>query len=170
MRSRALGVAAIVVGAALVYSTPAAAAPVERDVQVIELAGEVQDAGCIGPVEYLSGEVHITYREAVSAAGTVTRQYHVRLVGATAMALDTGAVYRDITHENWWAQYNPTWETSEAADGSHGAGFTYQIRMFAPGVKEAPRLTVVENFRLRRVDGYQETPTMVREDFSVTCE
>ncbi len=59
---------------------------------------------------------------------------------------------------------------SEAADGSHGTGFTYQIRMFAPSVKEAPRLTVVENFRLRRVDGYQETPTMVREDFSVTCE
>lgn len=171
MTARPLAAAALALGAvlALVGGAPATAAPTWRSVEVLDVAGDVQDAGCIGPVEYTAGQVRITSTESVSPTGSVTTSYRVRTVGLTAVALDSGLVYKDVTSVMERGHDSPTWTQADLADGSHGVRIVERVRLFAPGHPDAPSLRATWDFRIQRAHGYDVDPVVVADVTSSTC-
>ena len=165
----ATGALALAAAAALTTVAPADAATTWRMLEVVDVAGDVQDAGCIGPVEYTSGQVHITYRESLSPTGAATTSYRVRSVGLTAVALDSGLVYKDVTSVMGRGHDSPTWTQTESADGSHGVRIVERMRLFAPGHPDAPSLRATWDFRIQRAHGYVVDPVMVADLVSSTC-
>jgi hypothetical protein len=153
---------------------PALAAPPERTVEVIQLAGEEFTDDCTGPMRYVSGEMRIREQIVYDSSGGRSVQYFMHTVGAIVLSLDTGVLYRDITQDHISNQGNGTFFDSRTEDGvfedgSHGVRNVGRIRLFAPGT-DAPELVVRYDFHLRRVAGSEPTPPLDMERFSFSCE
>ena len=161
--------AAAALAAALVLSgAPASAAP-ERTVEVVQLAGTEFVDGCAGPLRYMSGEARIRTQIVYNSACGRVVQYSAHTVGATAVSLDTGVLYRDITHDHITNQGNGTWFDSGFSDGSHGVRIVSRIRLFAPGA-DTPKLVVRMDVHLRRVAGGDPSPPLDVARTSFSCE
>jgi hypothetical protein len=143
------------------------AASVERHQVVIQLAGEVV-AACDELVRFTAGEVRITEQEVITSSGAIIRRYHAHTVGATAVGLESGLVYRDHTSVHQQEQFNTRWFETEFEDGSHGVNVVVRIRVFAPG-SDANTFVERFDFHLRRVEGLFVEPRMVHERQSQTC-
>ncbi|CAN5597503.1 hypothetical protein BH18ACT8_BH18ACT8_14780 [soil metagenome] len=167
-RTKAVRVVLIVLAAATAFTpTQSLAAPPERTQIVIPLTGEIAEA-CDELVRYTGGEVRITEQEVITASGGRIIRYHAHTVGATAVGLESGLVYRDHTTFHQHGQGNATWYQTQFQDGSHGVNVVVRVRLFAPG-SDASTFVDRFDFHLRRVDGLDVDPRMVHERSSSSC-